>query len=176
MYYFVPYAYDRITARQTSGGSIARCNALLKTKNELGIDMEVSTFVLTAGFSKESPLTPTVSASEAICHQMADYLASQGFPKKDIFHVPAGWGTYWETRAAVDHIRWSECGDQHKRVYVSTNGGHMPRVRICWYFLAPKGWSVKFVSADHSFGDEKECLGEVIKFFVYLYKFVLKKW
>lgn len=163
-------------------GSKARCDALLvemwmilrKDDHSLTTDFK---FVLTAGYTKESPGKPTEKVPQSLAAQIEQYIRSQNFHPGFIFVRDKAWGTLEETLGAISLIsdiaavNWTT----HPQIYVSTNLGHMPRVWLCWFFLKPKGWKVHFVLAKHSF-TPKEWVQETVKFFVYLYRFVFKKW
>lgn len=159
-------------------GSKARCDALLRIKNELDYadgDFGYCTWILVAGFSKESPTKATSPAQTSLAEDMCSYLSGGG----RLYHFdPVSWGTYEETRAMIQEIRSrTPCGfTDDDEVYVSTNLGHMPRVRLCWFFLKPKGWKVSFVTAKHSFTFWPEWFQEIAKFFTYFYRFLFKKW
>lgn len=173
MVFLIPYAYDRlpdgkprigVPARRL--GSKSRCDALLLKTDPYYI------FVLTAGFSKKSHDQPTETEKEALCEQMEKYLRSRG----SLFFIskPRTWGTYGETLESI-MIMSPFSATRPIEICVSTNLGHMPRVWLCWFFLKPKGWKVRFVIARHSF-TPKEWWQETFKFFVYLYRFIFEKW
>lgn len=162
-------------------GSKARCDKLIAMVSETESLRPGYIFILTAGFTKESPASPTQKVWESLSGQMERYLLSQGVQPKKIFAQERSWGTHEETVEAIKLITKMAEPPQHLRfnphidIYVSTNLGHIPRVWLCWYFLKPKKWKVHFVRANHSF-TPKEYFQETAKFFGYLYKFLFNKW
>src|SRR4051812_11063278 len=125
MIYLVPYAYDRMPdGRPREGipaerlGSKARCDALMEVMTkQLGRD---AYFVLTSGFTKESPDHPTDSVREPLAKQMGIYLRHNGF----VYTAGEGpyvWGTYEETRAAIAAIEKIQHHLMFAEIYVSTN-------------------------------------------------------
>jgi hypothetical protein len=178
--FLAPYGYDRMfDGKPMAGvpterlGSQARIDALIKKRDRgaLIADFESSCWVLVAGFSKDSPCQPTENTRTSLAEDMRKYLTSLGYQL--FLGGPKCWGTYEETREIIQEIR--RVYDYEAEIFVSTNLGHMPRVRLCWFFLKPKNWEVNFVEANHSF-TPKECFHETAKFFVYLYRFLFKKW
>jgi len=191
--FFVPYAYDRMPYGEARRGipadrlgSKARCDALLAEYKNSGLKKCISSFVLTAGFTKDSPDEPTETVTESLASQMERYVRLHGhyhplIPRRLV------WGTYEETAAAIgaisEIVRTWELGhedvrsdpDDQVHVFVSTNPGHMPRVKLCWRFLKPRGWCVHFVPANHTF-TKKEWGQETVKFFQYLYRFLFRRW
>jgi hypothetical protein len=134
-------------------------------------------FIFTAGYTKESKSNPTDQHKTSLASQMLKYTERhfEGFPIGESY--PVAWGTYEETCHAIRIIR--EYRDNYgctvDKIFVSTNPGHMPRVKLCWQYLAPSEWDVRFIPADHKF-TKKEWAQETVKFFWYLYKFLFKKW
>jgi hypothetical protein len=187
--YFVPYAYDRMPSGNPRDGvpperlgSRARIECLVDILNRIkgGLgepERSDFRFILTAGYSKCSPNSPSGGVTECLAEQMAEYL----FKHHQLIVSTPGplvWGTYAETRQAIVLISRSAAFrylESEVIVFVSTNSAHMPRVRLCWYFLKPRGWQVKFVTANHAF-TRKEWLQETVKFFNYLYRFIFNKW
>ena len=167
MIFCVPYAYDRPKQGQV-GGTIVRCNTLISEMDLRGGDCWDCRFILSAGFTKESVNHPTKQVGQAMAVQMADYINSVRNYKCHTTQKYT-WGTYAETKEAAS---WLCYGDH---IFVSTNLGHMPRVMLCWWFLKPRWCKVTFIPANHSF-TRKEYWQETIKFFTYLYRFLLKKW
>lgn len=183
--FLVPYAYDRMpSGKPREGvptnrlGSKARCDVLIGASQQYRKQAGSNTrcrFVLTAGYTKESPAIPTEDVKESIAMEMSDYLRSQNVWSTHVH--PIAWGTLEETRESIriishlSSLNWVI----HPRIFVSTNLGHLPRVWLCWLFLKPKGWRFRFVLANHSF-TPKEWFQETAKFFQYLYCFVFKKW
>ncbi len=163
--YCVPYAYDRPKAGQV-GGSTARCDAIIKAVDQMGIPRSECLFILSAGFSKKSVSRPIDDISVSIANQMAEYVESRGCRSRV---VRLTWGTYGETLSATNNI------PTNQHVIISTNLGHMPRVLLCWWFLAPEHRDKEFVLADHHF-TLREYAQETIKFFTYLYRFTLGRW
>lgn len=169
---FFPYAYDRI--QDGSGkGSMARCDALLKLLKTIRPDDHV--FVLTAGFTKVSPNKPAPGVPVSLAEQMHRYLRSKD-SEALTDRYPVAWGTLDETKEAIYIIEQNARAKSADKVvvWVSTNLGHMPRVRLCWLLLKPETWDVKFVTAKHSF-IPKEWVQETIKFFQYVYLFAAGK-
>ena len=182
MIFLVPYAYDRMPdGKPRKGvalkrlGSRARIDALLVSLIKIFKVGEMRTywFVLTAGYSKESVNSPTSKVHRSIAEEMGMYIISQNGDGLAIIPNELAWGTYQETARAISTIRTKALVGNH--VFVSTNLGHMPRVWLCWLFLKPSSWEVHFVLADHSF-TKKEWLQETVKFFIYLYRFLFRKW
>lgn len=186
--FLVPYAYDRMPQGQPRVGvpakrlgTKARCDALLEKvdalwKADLRISGRKFCFILTAGFCKESPNSPKEGAEESLSMQMAKYLCENSPLQVRAYSL--AWGTYQETllsRNLIKNIVRSR-GAPNAKIYISTNLGHLPRVWLCWRFLKPSGWEVRFVRAKHSFKVWPEYFQETFKFFLYLYRFLLKKW
>lgn len=183
MVFLFPYAYDRMpNGKPREGvpenhlGSKARCDSLIsKYKALAGRPGETCEFIFTAGYTKEQKEEPEHDSDLRLANQMITYIRRIN-PRMPGFtsHIRA-WGTFEETRVAIDEIK--EVCDQHDNVmvYASTNLGHMPRVWLCWLFLKPKSWKVHFVLARHSF-TPKEWFQETSKFFQYLYRFLFRKW
>lgn len=159
-------------------GSKARCDALLAELQRMD-DLWTyfrSRFVLTAGYTKDSPGEPTVGAEESIAQQMRYYLLSRDWTLSCVMQGRV-WGTFEETKEAIRLIAYSADTNwaSDVKIYVSTNLGHLPRVWLCWLFLKPEGWKVHFVTAKHSF-TLKEYFQETGKFFIYLYRFLFRRW
>lgn len=185
MIFLVPYAYDRMPGGKPREGvpanrlgSKARCDALIEEIPE-GLDIGNTanySFVLTAGFSKESPCTPTSEIHRSVAEEMATYVDRLCVYQVSLFpnNYRFVWGTYGETVEVIRTIR-RECANNNQ-IFVSTNLGHLPRVWLCWFFLKPEGWKVHFVLARHSFTFWPEYFQETAKFFQYLYRFVFKRW
>lgn len=175
MVFLVPYAYDRMPDGKPCEGVPA---------NRLGTKARIDAlkqhgwlWVLTAGYTKESPEKPSGKYRVSLASQMCSYIlySTQG---SDCIIQECAWGTQSETRAVISVItKWRQSWSirDSVEVFVSTNIGHMPRVWLCWLFLKPKGWKVHFIRAHHSF-TPKECLQETAKFFSYLYRFLFRKW
>lgn len=181
MHYFIPLAYDRIDPIKGTGkGTIERCKALLAEVLRIQTQQQTGAiFISTAGYTKESPNKPTPEVQVALAEQIADQV--KGFQVEHVVH-PIAWGTYAEITTAFeeivkytrDHNVWGV------DIYISTNPGHIPRAKMCCWFLRRKllrWYNVKFhfIPAHHSF-TPKEWGQETIKFFVYLYRFLFKKW
>lgn len=188
MHYFVPLAYDRIDPEKDSGkGTIARCLALTTLARDL-CDLRIATerecvFISSAGYTADSPAQPTPDVPRSLAEQIESYLDSRGFSQ--VIAWPRAWGTYKEIRTAlrliqIEHARRALQGQP--KIYISTNSGHMPRVRVCCYFLQKEMAATymrqarfHFVVANHSF-NKKERLQETGKFFLYLYRFLFRRW
>ncbi|MES2213760.1 MAG: hypothetical protein V4473_02915 [Patescibacteria group bacterium] len=179
--FFVPYAYDRISEK-TGHGTKARCDALLDVVRSL--DIKEPNFILTAGYSKESPAKPVEEAPESLAYQMCNYIYKQsiGFHQQILISwSPTAWGTLEETRqAAIRIAAMFSFGEDEIHVYISTNKGHMPRVRLCWKYIKrnlriDKKLRLHFVEAHHSFSI-KEWVQETIKFLQYQHNFKSGKW
>jgi len=158
-------------------GTKTRCDALIQKLKTIEIEPNESfEFLLTAGYKKDEKEEPKDKPELRIANQMAIYIRKINI-KLRVFtsHIRA-WGTFEETREAINEIK-EMIGPDYGRVeiYISTNLGHLSRVWLCWFFLKPHGWKVHFVRANHSF-TPKEWVQEAIKFFVYFYHFLLKKW
>ena len=172
MNFCIPYAYGRMGDKRWEGTK-ARCDALIAVSEQLGINRKKTKFVLTAGFTKKFPTSPSTEAGESIAVEMNCYIL--GRIKASTMVAGVTWGTYGETLTSINLIKEVIQTEEHPTVYVSTNFGHMLRVRLCWLFLKPKGWEVKFVTANHS-STLKEYLQEPVKFLGYFFLFVSKRW
>jgi len=197
LYYLVPLAYDR-SLDHAGKGTIARCQALGNYARDL-CNLSVTTedefvFIATAGFTKESPLEPTQEHHESLAFQIGNYARSKSFRA---IAKPLAWGTYQELFEALGLICNEHSlilashpvqilGVNHigpPKICISTNLGHMPRVRLVCFFLrhGKMKWThlryaeFQFITARHSF-TPKEWAQETIKFFIYLYRFLFKKW
>ena len=197
MHYFIPLAYDRIDPTKGTGkGTAARCIVLLKKALDVvqkeGIHSKCI-FVATAGFSKENPGKPTREVQVSLTQDIMRFIQTSWSGRK--IGRPIAWGTYQEVLTALEII----CDEETYRVknqvltpeptdhkwpdvHISTNLGHMPRVRLCCFFFRRRLQATHirrakfhFVVAPHSF-TLKEWGQETIKFFIYLYRFVFKKW
>jgi hypothetical protein len=125
-------------------------------------------FILTGGYTKESPDIPTVSVRQSLASQMRKYLLEKA-PYLEIDSDPVAWGTLIETKEAIcimrQHVQ-SKFADRVV-VHVSTNLGHLPRVLLCWFALRPKHWKIRWDLANHSF-TPKEWGQETLKFLKYI--------
>jgi hypothetical protein len=142
MYYFVPLGYNWIVPGKP-GGTEARCDALLKYCAEDYLPSEICSFVLTAD-------RPLGSNHQPMADEMADYIRQKSENSFYPIPRPMGWGTLAEIENAIKVIREDRNGGRIA-VIISTNHGHMPRVRLYWRVLAPKEWKVTFIPANHSF-------------------------
>lgn len=171
-----PLAYDYLNRGR--GGTRARCDILVEWAQveETLPEKRNWFFFLSAGYTKASPTTPTIDVPVSLAAQMEMYLTSQDIPGEKIICAPDNelvFGTYEECRALVTLIK--NTGIENPVLYFSTNMGHIPRVFICFWFLVPRKWKIRFAPAPHSF-TRKEYWQETIKFFVYIYRFLFKKW
>ncbi|MFA7216626.1 MAG: hypothetical protein WC095_01435 [Candidatus Paceibacterota bacterium] len=174
--YFVPLAYDRI---QNGGGhgSKSRCDVLIKKAKELiSIYGKYHILFLSfAGYSKKS--LGDKQSKKTLSYQLMNYTKRE-IEWVETYSNPLAWGTYEEVRYALQYVKQeiknSSCSNA--KIYFSTNLGHSPRVRMCIWFLSRHlkidGYKIEVVIAGHSF-TKKEYAQEIVKFFVYLYKFML---
>lgn len=178
---FAPLAYDRMPYGQPRQnvpinrlGSKARIDVLLKKMFVVLDTQEDHLFVFVAGFSKNSPDTPTTDTPVSLAEEMDRY-ANYQTPALESFWGAQSWGTHDEIYSVIATGKLVDTGEDHD-VYIATNLGHMPRVMLTWFFLEkPESWRIHFVPAKHSFSP-KEWVQETVKFFTYLYRFVFKKW
>lgn len=182
MFFLVPMAYDYIK-EGINGGTIERCNTLLKKAFELLLKTSSSRvhFVSVAGYSKDHRSTKTKEIPESLSEQMIAYCKKHLYTAT--YAKPQAWGTYEEIRDALEYIKYvTGFGTEtYHEVYFSTNRGHSFRVKLCIFFLSRElglkkpNWKFKVLIAKHSFS-KKEWFQETGKFFIYLYKFLFKKW
>ncbi len=182
MAFFVAYAYDWLPdGKPRTGvpwhqlGTMHRLNVLIsiynKRKNKEPIIHD--RFVLTAGRPHESS-----ADQETMGAQMEKYLRSERVHPTSLGIRGEVWGTYAETLAAIERIEsiserhWIH----HPEVYVCTNLGHMPRVWLCWFFLASWKWCVHYKVAWEQSFTPQEWLQETGKFVVYFFKFLFRRW
>lgn len=189
--FFFPYAYDQVPGGvpregvpSKQLGSKARCDALIelvlkveKLFKKLAYSTEKIRFITAGGYTKKSPLEPTEEVKSPLSVDLGMYIMSKTKGKFNVFMPVLGWGTYAETKGVIDYVNHPESGLRNEAVkfIVSTNWCHMHRVKLCWRFLKPKEWQVAFVEADQSFTFKEHCQ-ETVKFFVYFYRFLFKKW
>jgi len=177
-HYFIPLGYDRILD-EGGLGTIARCDALIEEARKIGNEY-LCRFVATAGYTKESPTKPTEEVKESLAEQIGQHIRKAGFRRLII--RPCVWGTRDELAVALSEVSQivTQNWDNTPVIYISTNPGHMPRVRLCCYFLKREfDWNKKirfiFVPANHSF-TRKEWGQETIKLLIYLCRFLFNKW
>ena len=182
MIFLCPYAYDRMpSGLPRSGvakerlGSKARIDALYNfVKHSCPQGKEyILAWVLVAGYSKQNPKKATESIPSSLSQDMEDYIKNLNYGF--VLGEATAWGTYEETCSIIKKINDCKLSEDQQDIVVSTNIGHMFRVWLCWLFLKPKSWRVRFIPAEHSF-TWKERLQETIKFLAYLYRFIFKKW
>jgi len=186
VHYFIPLAYDRIdSVKGTGKGTMARCDALVKEARkvvERTFTHHSCVFISTAGYTKASPDKPTPEIPWSLAEQMMKHISGSGFCKR--VARPVAWGTYQELALALDTLleRYRDSDKWSFDIYISTNAGHMPRVKMCCWFLKRQRSALldynpqfHFISASHSF-TPKEWVQETIKLFLYLYRFLFKKW
>ena len=148
-FYFIPLGYNWIVTGKPRGTE-ARCDALLGYIREKCLFPERCRFLLTAS-------SPTGSDRRSMAAEMADYIRQQSEGFVSPASQPMGWGTIAEIRYSIELIKkeLNEKGIDEKTervcVHISTNTGHMFRVQLYWWALAPKEWRVIFVPANHSF-------------------------
>jgi hypothetical protein len=84
------------------------------------------------------------------------------------------WGTLGETIASAKVIRRRAKPGENVIVWVCSNLGHLPRIRLCWNYVGDRSWDVRFLSADKQrFTWKERLLLEPAKFMVYLVAFLL---
>jgi hypothetical protein len=101
----------------------------------------------------------------SLAGQQAEY-TKKNYPEVTVISKPCVWGTKGEIRWAVDRIDQYLFTTRYTgevRVIVSTNKGHLHRVKLWWNHCAPKEWKVIFKDAPHSF-TLKEYFQEAVKF------------
>jgi hypothetical protein len=176
----MPLAYDRIPDPNGSQGqgSKARCRAVIRKTEEYFYDENVHGrfWVLTAGRTKECP---DGNERESLAWQMYSYiihLLGEDHPLLDeMFTLMSArvWGTMGEVSEAIRLIQkqldsYKKMSAPYNRVesvtvFFSTNWAHAPRVWLCWYYLAPKAWKIRYIFCHHPFGGWKEYVKEAEK-------------
>ncbi len=178
MYYLVPLAYDHME-NGGGNGSRERCNAVLRIiQSCLPAKCWVGSF---AGYSLYNLAGP--KGSKPLCQQMINYIEFYSGGVGVFFADPQAWGTYEEIRYALQRIDADQKfrGESENKIIFSTNYGHGFRIRMILFFLTRElkmddgRFTFSIIHAHHSF-TPKEWVQETIKFGVYLYKFVFKKW
>lgn len=156
LYIFIPLGYDWIEEGVSGTGTKARCDVMLEYREKNFIPPSRCHFILTAD-------RPHGSTHKPMAEEMAEYISSKS---KGVFcptPQPQGWGTVSEIRNSISLIETIDKEDSPIRVHISTNPGHMLRVKMYWWVLAPpKDWEVVFIKANHSFS-KKEWLQETAK-------------
>jgi hypothetical protein len=152
--FLVPYAYDRVDrTRRTGQGTRARvCAALMRAHTYRALSV---TAVLTAGYSKRSPASPSDDAPESLAHQMEELIKNErrkNGPFVRTIAKPRAWGTLAETKAAIAEIKSRSGAGDAVTVIIASNPFHLfGRVLICWFWLKPRGWTILFAPAWHRF-------------------------
>ncbi len=147
MRYFIPLGYNWIVSEK-HGGTQTRCNTLLKIIRFESLLQTEFHFILVAG------TPPGSNRKVSMAAQMAQYITHISQNTINPTPTPFGWGTLAEIQGAILQI--GSFASLHPKVqpevYICTNLGHMPRVKMYWWALAPKEWRVTFVPArDQSF-------------------------
>lgn len=143
--FLVPYAYEYVKEGVT-GGTTERCDAILAARTD-----HKATAVLTAGFSKQNPTTPSKKHRSSLAQQQAEYISKKD-PSVRCIVSPLGWGTLDETRHAIELISQNTDLDSNVEVLVSSNPWHLyGRVFLCWWRLKPRHWKIRFVPVHHNY-------------------------
>ncbi len=168
-YFLVPYAYDYIDpAKGTGAGTEARIDAGMNTLTNRLCNVVPFEMILTAGYSKESPHTPTKSHPISLAEMMGKYTQATWPRSYCHAHIkPSAWGTLEETEEAIRTISELRRPGVHTSIVVSSHKYHIPRIWLCWKLLPkPFRYTLTFVKANHRF-TKKEILAECVKFVLY---------
>jgi len=160
--FLIPLAYDYIQW-PTGHGSRARCQALASLVDAKYSDSKC-VVVLTAGYTKRSPATPTPEQSRSLAHQQAVFMRTL-LPQADYIIKPSVWGTENEIRTASEYIDKyclnKNIDPKQCEVLISSNPMHLFRVKVWCRHVMPD-MNMQFIEADHRFS-MKEIAQEAVK-------------
>jgi len=162
--FLIPLAYDHIQGK-TGRGSKARCQALAdRVKRVPGYLDSNCVVVVSAGYTKESPATPTPEQSRSLAYQQVVFMRTL-LPQADYIVKPPVWGTENEIRAASEYINqyclYKNIDPKLCEVLISSNPIHLFRVKI-WCRHVMSDMNIQFIEADHRFSI-KETVRELLK-------------
>ena len=156
---------------RVKGGTENRCLTLIEFADECCFDNTTCEFILTSGKPAGSsrPLT--------LAEEMAKFIHNNSNGIFDPTPTPIGWGTLAEIRGAI--LRIGSHSSMYKNVvphvFICTNPGHLPRVRMYWWALAPKDWRVTFIPAKNQSFTKMEWLQEAGKVMRDIYRIATGK-
>jgi predicted transposase YbfD/YdcC len=151
--FLVPLAYDYIQ-KKTGFGSKVRCQALADiAKSETEYLDSDCVVVLSAGYTKESPDSPSPKQTQSLAHQQSVFMRTL-VPKAEYIVRPSVWGTRNEIHAASVHID-RYCFEKNidpKRceILISSNWLHLFRVKVWAKHFMPD-MNKRFIEANHRF-------------------------